>query len=58
MTTTGIGASIEVAADGAVSALMSSTSRQWAEAVDHRFVRELFAGSIDDAVMRDYLVQD
>ena len=58
MTTTGIGASIEVAADGAVSALMSSTSRQWAAAVDHRFVRELFAGSIDDAVMRDYLVQD
>lgn len=58
MTTTGIGASIEVAADGAVSALMSSTSRRWAEAVDHRFVRELFAGSIDDAVMCDYLVQD
>lgn len=58
MTTTGIGASIEVAADGAVSDLMSSTSRQWAAAVDHRFVRELFAGSIDDAVMRDYLVQD
>ncbi|WP_098730426.1 TenA family protein [Brevibacterium epidermidis] len=28
------------------------------EAVDHRFVRELFAGSIDDTVMRDYLVQD
>ena len=58
MTSTGIGASVEVAADGSVSALMSATSRRWAEAVDHRFVRELFAGSIDDAVMRDYLVQD
>lgn len=58
MTTTGIGASIEVAADGSVSTLMRSTSRQWAAAVDHRFVRELFAGTIDDAVMQDYLVQD
>ncbi|MGM0700263.1 MAG: TenA family protein [Actinomycetota bacterium] len=58
MTTTDFDTSITVDADGAVSALVSSTSRQWAGAVDHRFVRELFAGSIDDAVMRDYLVQD
>ncbi|WP_167194001.1 TenA family protein [Brevibacterium pigmentatum] len=58
MTTTDVGGSIEVAADGSVSTLMKSTSRQWAQAVDHRFVRELFAGTIDDAVMRDYLVQD
>ena len=58
MTTTDINTTITVAADGAVSALMRSTSRQWAEAVDHRFVRELFAGTVDDAVMRDYLVQD
>ena len=58
MTTTDIDTTITVAADGAVSALMRSTSRQWAEAVDHRFVRELFAGTVDDAVMRDYLVQD
>lgn len=58
MTTTGIGASIEVATDGSASTLMRSTSRQWAEAIDHRFIRELFAGTIDDEVMRDYLVQD
>ncbi|MEY9259583.1 thiaminase/transcriptional activator TenA [Brevibacterium epidermidis] len=58
MTTTGIGASIEVAADGSVSALMRSTNEQWAAAINHRFVRELFAGTVDDAVMRDYLVQD
>jgi thiaminase/transcriptional activator TenA len=58
MTTTDIDTTVTVAADGAVAALRSSTGRQWAEAVDHRFVRELFAGTIDDAVMRDYLVQD
>ena len=58
MTTTGIGALIEVSADGSVSALMRSTSEQWAAAINHRFVRELFAGTVDDAVMRDYLVQD
>ncbi|MGC2942643.1 MULTISPECIES: TenA family protein [unclassified Brevibacterium] len=58
MATAELDTSITVAADGAVSALLRSTSRQWAQAVDHRFVRELFAGTIDDAVMRDYLVQD
>lgn len=58
MTATEFDTSITVAADGSVSTLMRSTSRQWAAAVDHRFVRELFAGTIDDAVMQDYLVQD
>ena len=58
MTTTGIGASIEVAADGSVAALMRSTSERWAAAINHRFVRELFADTVDDAVMRNYLVQD
>lgn len=58
MTTTDLDTSITVAADGAVSALLRSTNRQWAEAIDHRFVRELFAGTVDDTVMRDYLVQD
>lgn len=50
--------SIIVDSDGAVAELLRSTERQWVRAVNHRFVRELFAGSIDDAVMRDYLVQD
>ncbi|WP_181274457.1 TenA family protein [Brevibacterium oceani] len=58
MTTTDIDTTVTVTADGAVSALLRSTRRQWTEAVDHRFVRELFAGTIDDTVMRDYLVQD
>lgn len=30
----------------------------WDRAVTHRFVRELFDGSIDDSVMAGYLVQD
>jgi thiaminase/transcriptional activator TenA len=30
----------------------------WSEAVGHRFVRELAAGTLDHAVMRRYLVQD
>ncbi|MBJ3778877.1 TenA family protein [Acuticoccus mangrovi] len=30
----------------------------WTRAVDHRFVRELFAGTIPDPVMAGYLVQD
>lgn len=58
MTAADIDTSITVTADGAVAALMRSTNRQWVEAVDHRFVRELFAGSIDDDAMRAYLVQD
>jgi thiaminase/transcriptional activator TenA len=30
----------------------------WTQAVDHRFVSELFDGSIDDQVMAAYLIQD
>lgn len=30
----------------------------WTDAVDHRFVEEVAAGTIDDAVFRRYLVQD
>jgi len=30
----------------------------WDAAVNHRFVAELFTGSVDDAVMAHYLVQD
>ncbi|WP_166969905.1 TenA family protein [Brevibacterium atlanticum] len=58
MTTAELDTTVTVTADGAVANLRRSTDREWAEAVDHRFVRELFAGTIDDAVMRDYLVQD
>ena len=30
----------------------------WSDAVGHRFVKELFAGAVSDAVMARYLVQD
>lgn len=30
----------------------------WASVIEHRFVRELTAGSIDDKVMASYLIQD
>ena len=33
-------------------------SRPWSDAVGHRFVKELFAGAVPDAVLARYLVQD
>ena len=30
----------------------------WSHAVQHRFVNELFAGAVPDAVMARYLIQD
>lgn len=30
----------------------------WGEAVEHRFIQELTAGTVDDAVMAQYLIQD
>jgi thiaminase/transcriptional activator TenA len=30
----------------------------WSQAVQHRFVTELFAGTISDKVMAGYLIQD
>jgi thiaminase/transcriptional activator TenA len=30
----------------------------WSHAVGHRFVKELFAGALPDAVMARYLIQD
>src|SRR6201998_3991073 len=30
----------------------------WSDAVGHRFVKELFAGAVPDAVMARYLIQD
>lgn len=38
--------------------LQQHTQPTWDRAVGHRFVRELYDGSIDDAVMAGYLVQD
>lgn len=38
--------------------LRRASEPTWSEAVGHRFVRELFDGSISDPVMASYLIQD
>jgi thiaminase/transcriptional activator TenA len=38
--------------------LRADVAAVWEQAADHRFARELAAGSIDDAVFRRYLIQD
>ena len=38
--------------------LRASTAASWDAAVAHRFVDELWAGTVDDAVMARYLTQD
>lgn len=39
-------------------ALREANREDWDACVRHRFVEELFAGNVDDNVMRRYLVQD
>ncbi len=38
--------------------LKNSSQPLWSQAVDHRFVQELHAGTISDEVMATYLIQD
>ena len=38
--------------------LRAAGEPSWSQAVGHRFVRELFAGAVPDAVMAHYLIQD
>src|SRR5215468_6086693 len=38
--------------------LRTASEPGWSDAVGHRFVKELFAGSVPDAVMARYLIQD
>ena len=38
--------------------LRATTEAGWSHAVQHRFVNELFAGAVPDAVMARYLIQD
>src|SRR5690348_3660909 len=38
--------------------LRAASEPGWSHAVDHRFVKELFAGAVPDAVMAHYVVQD
>ena len=43
---------------GFAEQLRQSCIADWNACVQHRFVDELFAGTLDDAVLRKYLVQD
>src|ERR1700730_14871018 len=38
--------------------LRAASEPGWSDAVGHRFVKELFAGAVPDAVMACYLIQD
>src|SRR5260370_32991539 len=38
--------------------LRAASEAGWSHAVQHRFVNELFAGAMPDAVMARYLIQD
>jgi thiaminase/transcriptional activator TenA len=38
--------------------LRAASEPAWSDAVSHRFVNELFAGAVPDAVMARYLIQD
>src|SRR5207244_10210968 len=38
--------------------LRAASEPGWSHAVGHRFVKELFAGAVPDAVMARYLIQD
>ena len=38
--------------------LRRASEPTWSQAVQHRFVTELFAGTISDRVMAGYLIQD
>ena len=38
--------------------LRAASAAGWSHAVQHRFVNELFAGAVPDAVMARYLIQD
>ncbi len=49
---------ITVSQGGAVEAPRDSADEDWSAAVGHRFVKELFAGTVPDDVMATYLVQD
>ncbi|MCI4011011.1 TenA family protein [Brevibacterium sp. ZH18] len=57
-TTEHISTTIRLAPGGAVAGLRAAADRSWNAAVDHRFVDELFAGTVPEPVMAKYLVQD
>ena len=42
----------------AVGELLKNSQRDWNAAVNHRFVQELFEGTMDNQVLIKYLIQD
>lgn len=48
----------DVAADSFAGALRLATAEDWDAWVHHRFIDELFAGTLSDEVLARYLVQD
>ena len=53
-----ISTSIRLTPGGPTEVLRAMTEPTWDAAVHHRFVAELFTGTVDDSVMKKYLVQD
>ena len=41
-----------------VGELLKSSQKDWRAAINHRFVKELFAGTIENKVLKEYLIQD
>ena len=42
----------------AVEELLKNSQKDWQAAVNHRFVKELFEGTIENEVLIKYLIQD
>ena len=41
-----------------VGELLKRSQKDWQAAINHRFVQELFAGTIENKVLKEYLIQD
>ena len=41
-----------------VGELLKSSQKDWQAAINHRFVKELFAGTIENKVLKEYMIQD
>lgn len=42
----------------AVEEFLRNSQKNWQAAVNHRFIQELFEGTIEDEVLKKYLIQD
>lgn len=41
-----------------VGELLKSSQKDWQAAINHRFIKELFAGTVENKVLTEYLIQD